>query len=116
MTKKEAIDTLKLMQAQVEWEYPMDYSVAIDMAIAALTEESDASDCCGCNCPNMEPALGKSEIVRCKDCAYYLWDCIDMPYGMTKMVCWCDFHYDAGNENLAVNPDDYCKWAERREE
>ena len=39
MTKKEAIDTLKLMQAQVEWEYPMDYSVATDMAIAALAEE-----------------------------------------------------------------------------
>ena len=36
MTKKEAIDALKLMQAQIEWDYPMDYSVAIDMAIDAL--------------------------------------------------------------------------------
>ena len=41
MTKKEAIDTLKLMQAQIEWEYPMDYSVAIDIAIAALAEEPE---------------------------------------------------------------------------
>lgn len=41
MTKKEAIDTLKLMQAQVEWDYPMDYAVAIDMAIAALAEETE---------------------------------------------------------------------------
>ena len=41
MTKKEAIDTLKLMQAQVEWEYPMDYSVAIDMAVAVLAEEPE---------------------------------------------------------------------------
>ena len=41
MTKKEAIDTLKLMQSQVEWEYPMDYAVAIDMAIAALSEEPE---------------------------------------------------------------------------
>jgi hypothetical protein len=41
VTKKEAIDTLKLMQSQVEWEYPMDYAVAIDMAIAALSEEPE---------------------------------------------------------------------------
>jgi hypothetical protein len=54
------------------------------------------------------------EIIRCENCAYYNWDCIDAPYGMTKMVCWCERHYDAGGENLAVNPDGYCKWAERR--
>lgn len=54
------------------------------------------------------------EIIKCKDCAYYDWDCVDAPYGMTKMICWCDLHYDAGNENLVVNPDDYCKWAERK--
>lgn len=56
------------------------------------------------------------EIIKCKDCAYYDWDCVDAPYGMTKTICWCDLHYDAGNENLVVNPDDYCKWAERRTE
>ena len=54
------------------------------------------------------------ETIKCKDCAYYGWDCVDAPYGMTKMICWCDLHYDAGNENLVVNPDDYCKWAERK--
>lgn len=31
-----AIETLKLMQSQVEWDYPMDYAVAVDMAIEAL--------------------------------------------------------------------------------
>jgi hypothetical protein len=36
MTANEAIETLKLMQAQVEWEYPMEYSAAIDEAIKAL--------------------------------------------------------------------------------
>lgn len=59
--------------------------------------------------PSTEP-----KIVRCKDCAYYNWDCIDAPYGMTEMIRWCDLHYDAGNENLEVNPDDYCKWGKRR--
>lgn len=36
MAVKEAIKTLKLMQAQVEWEYPMDYAVAIDEVVKAL--------------------------------------------------------------------------------
>jgi hypothetical protein len=36
MTNAEAIRTLKLMQAQIEWDYPMEYSAAIDEAIKAL--------------------------------------------------------------------------------
>lgn len=36
MTNAEAIKTLKLMQAQVEWDYPMEYAAAIDEAISAL--------------------------------------------------------------------------------
>ena len=36
MTNAEAIQTLKLMQAQVEWEYSMNYAAAIDEAIKAL--------------------------------------------------------------------------------
>lgn len=39
MTNAEAIQTLKLMQAQVEWEYPMDYAAAIDEAIDALEKQ-----------------------------------------------------------------------------
>lgn len=50
MTKEEAIETLKLMQSQIEWDYPMDYSmgyaVAIDMAVDALAEpERKCADC-----------------------------------------------------------------------
>ena len=33
MTTEEIIENLKLMQSQVEWEYPMDYAAAIDEAI-----------------------------------------------------------------------------------
>ena len=36
MTNREAIEIIKLAQAQVEWEYPMDYAAAFDMAISAL--------------------------------------------------------------------------------
>lgn len=49
MTKQEAIETIKTAIARVEWEYPMDYAVAFDMAIEALRQP---------------------EIVRCKNCFY----------------------------------------------
>ena len=39
MTNQEAIETIKLAQAQIEWEYPMDYAAAFDMAISALQEQ-----------------------------------------------------------------------------
>ena len=39
MTIQEAIKTLKLMQRQIEWDYPMEYAVAFDMAIDALEKQ-----------------------------------------------------------------------------
>ena len=39
MTNREAIEVIKLAQAQVEWEYPMDYATAFDMAISALEKQ-----------------------------------------------------------------------------
>ena len=50
MTKQEAIETIGIAIAHVEWVYPMDYAVALDMAIEALNQP---------------------EIIRCKDCKYY---------------------------------------------
>jgi enolase len=39
MTKEEAIETLKVAKSEIEWEYPMDYQIALDMAIKALEKE-----------------------------------------------------------------------------
>jgi len=36
MTNQEAIEIIKTAIAQVEWDYPMDYAAAFDMAIKAL--------------------------------------------------------------------------------
>jgi len=36
MTNQEAIEIIKTAIAQVEWDYPMDYAAAFDMAIEAL--------------------------------------------------------------------------------
>lgn len=39
MTNQEAIETIKIAIAEVEWNYPMDYSIAFGMAITALEKE-----------------------------------------------------------------------------
>ena len=39
MTTQGAIDTLKIAIAEVEWNYPLDYAVAVEMAIKALEKE-----------------------------------------------------------------------------
>lgn len=39
MKPEEAIKNLKLMQAQIEWDYPMEYAAAIDTAIEALEKQ-----------------------------------------------------------------------------
>ncbi len=42
MTLQEAIETIKIAQAEVEWEYTMDYAAAFDMAIEALEKQIPA--------------------------------------------------------------------------
>ena len=39
MTYEEAIKTIKLAVAEVEWNYPMDYAVAFEIAISALEKQ-----------------------------------------------------------------------------
>lgn len=39
MTPEEAIKTIQVAIAEVEWEYPMNYSVAFEMAIKALEKQ-----------------------------------------------------------------------------
>ena len=36
MTNEEAIETINIAMAEVEWDYPMDYTVAFEAAIDAL--------------------------------------------------------------------------------
>lgn len=43
MTNEEAIELIKVAQAEVEWSCPMDYVVAFDLAIKAL-EQTDVLD------------------------------------------------------------------------
>lgn len=64
---------------------------------------------------DMRVIATQPNIIRCKDCAYCDSDVVDSPYGMTNKVWWCDRLYEGANENLMVEPDGYCSFAERRE-
>lgn len=39
MTNEEAIKTIKIAIAEVEWNYPMDYAVVFEVAISALEKQ-----------------------------------------------------------------------------
>ena len=39
MTYEEAIETIKIAKAEVEWDYPMDYAAAFEVAISALEKQ-----------------------------------------------------------------------------
>ena len=41
MTNQEAIDIIKTAIAEVEWDYPMDYAAAFDMAVEALAKDNN---------------------------------------------------------------------------
>lgn len=66
MTTQEAIETLKLMQGQIEWDYPMEYAVAVEMAVDALEKQIPKK-------PIITEDIFKcSYKYRCPECAMYL--------------------------------------------
>lgn len=56
MTNQEAIDAIKTAIAEVEWEYPMEYAAAFDLAVNALERQDDPD---------------RLRVVRCSDCRYW---------------------------------------------
>ena len=60
MTNKEAIETIKIAMAEVEWDYPMDYTVAFEAAVDALEKQIPKK-------PNYVPDYDT--------CVYYHWEC-----------------------------------------
>lgn len=45
MTNEEAIKKIEIAMAEIEWNYPMDYAVAFDMAIKALKKQEQENPC-----------------------------------------------------------------------
>ena len=61
------------------------------------------------------------EIIRCKDCKHFIRDDREehTPYGFynTYFSAFCDKHWDKEQgEYIDVNLDDFCSFAERRED
>lgn len=77
MTPKEAIKILEIAKAEVEWDYPLDYAVAIATAIEALEKQipkkpislgEDIDRDVG-QCPNCKEIIDTYEDYKyCSDC------------------------------------------------
>lgn len=77
MTPKEAIKILEVAKTEVEWDYPLDYAIAIDTAIEALEKQipkkpislgEDIDRDVG-QCPNCKEIIDTYEDYKyCSDC------------------------------------------------
>jgi hypothetical protein len=47
MNIDEAIKTIETARAEVEWEYPLDYAAAFDVALRALKKQKELAECEG---------------------------------------------------------------------
>ena len=84
MKPEEAIKTIKIALAEVEWNYPMDYTVAFEEAIKALEKQMPRKPVVSEDviCPNCSATLiycfHTSEIDCCDKCGQRLdWEGIE---------------------------------------
>lgn len=70
MTPQEAIQTIKIAIAEIEWDYPMDYAIAFEEAIEALEKQHS--------------------IVHCKDCQNWKTITIETIDGRTAEAGQCE--------------------------
>ena len=83
MTNEEAINTIKVAIGEVEWNYPLDYTMALEFAISAIKKQipkvAEHEDgvwsicpCCGGSvCNDTEHAVNK-EVSYCEHCGQAL--------------------------------------------
>jgi len=57
-----------------------------------------------------QPTVDAVPVIRCKDCKH-CYESKVLICGCPKLSYWCE-----GRRNLRVEPEDYCSWAERKEE
>lgn len=82
MTAKEAIQTIEAAKAEVEWNYPLDYAAAFEMAIEALEKRMPKKPVtekdkvifgivCG-RCPECDSAVYSTTNLYCHNCGQAL--------------------------------------------
>ena len=83
MTNQEAIETIKIAIAEVEWNYPMDYSIAFDMAITALEKQIPKK-------PYIQQDDRNNDCMECPSCDSFIgyeYDCRDGHY----QINYCNY-------------------------
>ena len=73
MTNEEAIKTIEVAIAEVEWNYPMDYAIAFETAISALEKQTpkkpiQANYIVKVN--GVYTLLDENEFTKCPSCTY----------------------------------------------
>lgn len=80
MTNQEAIDIIKTAIAEVEWDYPMDYAAAFDMAVKALEKQDD---------PDTNVGEWTTKRTQEHDGEWYCSECGYEPVVMTDDMKYC---------------------------
>ena len=99
MTIEDAIKTIELAIAEVEWVYPIDYAAAFDVAISALRAQQEKPSGGWISVEDRLPELG--ERVLCTDgncvfeqyrvlpsCVYGVWDRMGLKSEMQDVTHW----------------------------
>ena len=84
MTYEEAIRIIQTAIAEVEWEYPMEYAVAFETAIAAIEKQIPKTPNSGIDRTWGTPT--KEAICPVCDCALGHWEFI----GDAKKITYCE--------------------------
>lgn len=94
MTYEEVIETIKIAKAEVEWNYPMDYQIALDCALVSIETIERLRKLIPQNTPYCYTPIGYDEdyhYYHTKPCPYWDIETVNDPqYGECK-VEWC--HY-----------------------
>ena len=95
MTAKEAIKTIQVAIAEVEWNYPLDYSIAFETAIEALDKreakkpEPHTVDVEKLKIGNANWCKGTT-VYRCPKCNNFISRTYDFCYKCGQKLDWSD--------------------------
>lgn len=96
MTAEEAIKTIQIAIAEVEWNYPLDYSIAFKTAIKALDKQIPKKPCIGEECYYICPCCRDDLGVSDDDIFIYE---LSMPKYCSNCGCVLDWT-EVKNESL----------------
>lgn len=109
MTLEEAIDIVKCAIGEVEWNYPLDYAEAFEVAIEALEKQIPRK----CRIKS----TAKLQTFYCPTCEQVIVSRIENEWLAGRLQKYCDSCGQAliWGDYEAPDPDDYCSCGELKE-